>query len=195
MTQTGALVGTMEYMSPEQALGKNLDQRSDLFTVGLIFYELLTGATPFRADSAIASLLRRTSERAVPVSDHDKTIPAELSNISASALNAMPTSVTRTRASCCVIWTPGKAGGRDFGFSTVGRALGPHGQLAAIRWHHYCSHFGDCRLPVSCHAFCALYKKGCNWASAIFGHTSISKGIRRSKPRLAGAQPRRYVEH
>src|SRR5262249_19961774 len=54
MTQTGALVGTMEYMSPEQALGSTLDQRSDLFTLGLIFYELLTGKMPFAADSALA---------------------------------------------------------------------------------------------------------------------------------------------
>jgi tetratricopeptide (TPR) repeat protein/predicted Ser/Thr protein kinase len=90
MTQTGALVGTMEYMSPEQALAKNLDQRSDLFTLGLILYELLTGVTPFRADSAIASLLRRTSERAIPVSDHDGTIPKELSNIVSKCLERDP---------------------------------------------------------------------------------------------------------
>jgi tetratricopeptide (TPR) repeat protein len=90
MTQTGALVGTMDYMSPEQALAKDLDQRSDLFTLGLIFYELLTGVTPFRADSAIASLLRRTSERAIPVSDHDKTIPAALSGIVSKCLERDP---------------------------------------------------------------------------------------------------------
>src|SRR5215813_1483608 len=71
MTQTGALVGTMEYMSPEQALGKELDQRSDLFAAGLIFYELLTGKMPFHAESQIASLLKRTQERAAPVSSHD----------------------------------------------------------------------------------------------------------------------------
>jgi eukaryotic-like serine/threonine-protein kinase len=86
MTQTGALVGTMEYMSPEQALGKDLDQRSDLFTVGLILYELLTGKMPFRAESALASLIKRTQERAVPVSDQDNTIPRPLSNIVSKCL-------------------------------------------------------------------------------------------------------------
>ncbi len=81
MTQTGALVGTMEYMSPEQALGKPLDQRSDIFSLGLIFYELLTGQTPFRADSALASLIKRTQERAVPVSHHDSSISGPLDRI------------------------------------------------------------------------------------------------------------------
>ena len=91
MTQTGALVGTMEYMSPEQALGKELDQRSDLFSAGLIFYELLTGKTPFRADSALASLIKRTQERAIPVSDHDQSIPAALSGMVSKCLERDPT--------------------------------------------------------------------------------------------------------
>ena len=62
-------------MSPEQALGKELDQRSDIFALGLIGYEMLTGNMPFRAESAIASLLKRTRERAVPCATMDPTIP------------------------------------------------------------------------------------------------------------------------
>jgi serine/threonine protein kinase/tetratricopeptide (TPR) repeat protein len=86
MTQSGALVGTMEYMSPEQALGKSLDQRSDIFALGLILYEMLTGKMPFAADSGLASLLKRTQERALPVSNHDATIPGALSGIVSKCL-------------------------------------------------------------------------------------------------------------
>ena len=86
MTQVGALVGTMEYMSPEQALAKDLDQRSDLFTAGLILYELLTGKMPFKAESALASLIKRTQERAVPVSDHDESISGALSGVVSKCL-------------------------------------------------------------------------------------------------------------
>jgi len=86
MTQTGAIVGTMEYMSPEQALGKDLDQRSDIFALGLILYEMLTGKQPFVAESALASLIKRTQERATPVSDVDAQIPGALSGIVSKCL-------------------------------------------------------------------------------------------------------------
>ncbi len=86
MTQTGALMGTVEYMSPEQALGKHLDGRSDLFTVGLIFYELLTCKTPFKADTAMASLLKRNQERALPAAELDASIPKPLSDIVSKCL-------------------------------------------------------------------------------------------------------------
>jgi predicted Ser/Thr protein kinase len=86
MTQTGALVGTMEYMSPEQALAKDLDQRSDIFALGLILYEMLTGKQPFVAESALASLIKRTQERATPVSDVDAQIPGALSGIVSKCL-------------------------------------------------------------------------------------------------------------
>ncbi|MGB7845621.1 MAG: tetratricopeptide repeat protein [Candidatus Acidiferrum sp.] len=86
MTQTGALLGTIEYMSPEQSMGKTLDQRSDIFAVGLIFYELLVGKTPYRADTAMASLLKRNQERAIPAAELDASIPKALSDIVAKCL-------------------------------------------------------------------------------------------------------------
>jgi eukaryotic-like serine/threonine-protein kinase len=81
MTQTGALMGTIEYMSPEQCMGKHLDARSDLFAIGLIFYELLTNETPYKADSAMGSLLLRNQQRAVPASELDASVPKGLSDI------------------------------------------------------------------------------------------------------------------
>src|SRR5208283_986898 len=90
MTQTGMMIGTMEYMSPEQAMGKDLDARSDQFAVGLIFYELLTGFIPFHAESAIASLVKRTQERAVPLLEVDATIPPVLSDIVGKCLERDP---------------------------------------------------------------------------------------------------------
>jgi len=86
MTQTGALLGTIEYMSPEQGMGKNLDGRSDLFAVGLIFYELLTCKMPFKADTAMASLLKRNQERALPAAELDASIPKGLSDIVSKCL-------------------------------------------------------------------------------------------------------------
>jgi eukaryotic-like serine/threonine-protein kinase len=86
MTQTGALLGTIEYMSPEQSMGKSLDQRSDIFAVGLIFYELLTGKTPYKADTVMASLLMRNQQRATPAVDLDETIPKALSDIVSKCL-------------------------------------------------------------------------------------------------------------
>jgi eukaryotic-like serine/threonine-protein kinase len=81
MTQTGALVGTPEYMSPEQAKGQHLDARSDLFSLGIIFYELLTGFSPYKADTAMATLWKRTHEAARPPVELEPGIPRAVSDM------------------------------------------------------------------------------------------------------------------
>jgi len=90
MTRTGTMMGTMEYMSPEQAQAKELDARSDIFTSGLICYELLTGKMPYHADSVVASLLKRMQERAAPPSDWDATIPQPVSELVSKCLERDP---------------------------------------------------------------------------------------------------------
>ena len=90
MTRTGTMMGTMEYMSPEQAQAKELDASSDIFTVGLICYELLTGKMPYHADSVVASLLKRMQERAAPPSDWDASIPQPVSELVSRCLERDP---------------------------------------------------------------------------------------------------------
>src|SRR4029077_16503087 len=90
MTQTGALVGTPEYMSPEQARGEKLTERSDIFSLGVIFYELLTGKSPFPGDAPLATLWKRLQEKPKPPTDIYPTIPKPLNDIVMSALEIEP---------------------------------------------------------------------------------------------------------
>src|SRR6202047_3129438 len=86
MTQTGVLMGTPEYMSPEQAKGIKVDARSDLFALGIIFYEMLTGISPFKAETAMAMMFKRTQERATPLSQLNLGVPPVISDIVSKCL-------------------------------------------------------------------------------------------------------------
>jgi eukaryotic-like serine/threonine-protein kinase len=90
MTQTGALIGTPEYMSPEQVRGEHVDARSDLFTLGIIFQEILTGKLPYQAETAMASMFKRTRERAVSVHHVDPGVAHYLSFIVGKCLEIDP---------------------------------------------------------------------------------------------------------
>ena len=67
MTMAGMLVGTPDYMSPEQVKGLELDGRSDLYSVGVVFYEILTGSVPFKSDSALSVALKQVGEPLPPL--------------------------------------------------------------------------------------------------------------------------------
>ena len=66
LTQTGMIIGTPQYMSPEQVEGLPLDHRSDVYSLGIIMYELLTGETPFQADTPFKLLMKHVKEKPVP---------------------------------------------------------------------------------------------------------------------------------
>ena len=75
MTQTAQVIGTAQYLSPEQARGERVDARSDLYSTGCLLYELLTGRPPFLGDSPVAIAYQHVRENPVPPSHLDPEIP------------------------------------------------------------------------------------------------------------------------
>jgi serine/threonine-protein kinase len=75
MTQTAQVIGTAQYLSPEQARGERVDSRSDLYSAGCLMYELLTGRPPFTGDSPVAIAYQHVTENPVPPSRLDPEIP------------------------------------------------------------------------------------------------------------------------
>jgi serine/threonine protein kinase/tetratricopeptide (TPR) repeat protein len=90
ITQTGYVMGTPNYMSPEQARGEKADERSDLFSLGAVFYELLTYAKPFAAPSLPATIFKILQAEPKPIDDIDARLPRELGAIVAKALAKDP---------------------------------------------------------------------------------------------------------
>src|SRR5437588_8103168 len=81
MTKTGQIVGTINYMSPEQFNGHVVDGRSDIFSAGVLFYEFLTGVLPFDGAETPSVILKILNEPAPPLKDHIKDFPPELEEI------------------------------------------------------------------------------------------------------------------
>ncbi|GAA3670001.1 Stk1 family PASTA domain-containing Ser/Thr kinase [Nocardioides ginsengisoli] len=86
MTQTAAVVGTAQYLSPEQARGETVDSRSDVYSAGCLLYELLTGRPPFVGDSPVAVAYQHVREPAVPPSKHEHDLTPEIDAIVMKAL-------------------------------------------------------------------------------------------------------------
>jgi eukaryotic-like serine/threonine-protein kinase len=90
MTQTAAVVGTAQYLSPEQARGEHVDGRSDIYSTGCLLYELLTGRPPFVGDSPIAVAYQHVREDPVPPSRIDPDIPVAVDAIVLKAMAKNP---------------------------------------------------------------------------------------------------------
>jgi len=90
LTMTGSLLGTPSYMSPEQARGSALDGRSDLFAVGAILYEMLTGQKAFRGDSITGLIFKIITEEPRPIEELEPETPAEVARIIKRALAKAP---------------------------------------------------------------------------------------------------------
>src|SRR5918911_4364174 len=90
MTEAGSIIGTAQYLSPEQAKGAPVDQTSDLYSVGVVLYELLTGVVPFTGDTPVEIAMKHLSATPEPPSAHRAEIPRELDKVVMRALAKDP---------------------------------------------------------------------------------------------------------
>src|SRR5262245_42844221 len=90
MTEAGSIVGTAQYLSPEQARGAPVDQRSDIYSVGVVLYELLTGKLPFNGETPLEIAMKHLSEIPRPPSELRPEIPADLDMVVLRALAKDP---------------------------------------------------------------------------------------------------------
>ena len=87
---TGSLAGTPAYMAPEQVLGKPVDYRTDIYSVGLVLYEMYTGTPAFKAENSVAVALKQMSEEVVPPHAIEPAIPVTIERAILKCLEKEP---------------------------------------------------------------------------------------------------------
>jgi serine/threonine-protein kinase len=90
LTGTGSVIGTAQYLSPEQASGARVGPQSDLYSLGIVLYEMLTGAVPFTGDTPIGVAMRHVAEEVPPPSSVNPDVPAALDDVVAKATAKEP---------------------------------------------------------------------------------------------------------
>lgn len=103
-TETGAMMGTPDYMSPEQAQGVRVDQRSDIYSVGVILYEMVTGRVPFEAETPLAVILKHISEPLPPPTTLKPDLSPHLERVILKALAKKPEDRFATCAEFLEAW-------------------------------------------------------------------------------------------
>ncbi|MFY9919985.1 MAG: Stk1 family PASTA domain-containing Ser/Thr kinase [Mycobacterium sp.] len=98
VTQTAAVIGTAQYLSPEQARGEKVDARSDVYSLGCVLYEILTGEPPFVGDSPVAVAYQHVREDPIPPSQRNRDISPELDAVVLKSLAKNPDNRYQTAA-------------------------------------------------------------------------------------------------
>lgn len=101
-TATGAVVGTALYMSPEQARGERPDERSDIYSLGVMLYEMITGVPPFKADSAVSLMMKHVTQPIPDIRQVNQNVPDLLAAVTKKALAKEPGERYRTASDMAV---------------------------------------------------------------------------------------------
>jgi eukaryotic-like serine/threonine-protein kinase len=87
LTKTGYVIGSPKYMAPEQILGKKVDERADIYSVGVMLYEMLTGSPPYHRGDHMSVMYQHVQGRARPPIEANPTLPQELSDTVMKAMS------------------------------------------------------------------------------------------------------------
>jgi eukaryotic-like serine/threonine-protein kinase len=111
MTEAGSILGTAQYLAPEQAKGEPVDERTDLYSVGVVLYEMLTGAVPFLGDSAVTVALKHVNEQPTEPAEVVPGMPHSLNQIVLKALAKDPDHRYRNAAEFSADLVAARSGG------------------------------------------------------------------------------------
>ena len=186
VTATGTLMGTPEYMSPEQLRGDEVDFRSDLYSLAIVIYELFTGALPFRGDSPVATIVRQLQEppaldaAALPEALRPVLLRALAKDAGASATRPRPRCARRSRRRA-----PPRV--RPAWSAHAGSAAAPPPRRRATS--------ADGRRRSAC-PWCASGSPGsaCSpWRRTCWAPAAWCRCLRRRRPACRRAPPRRQT--
>jgi serine/threonine-protein kinase len=90
LTNAGTILGTPEYLSPEQAVGKAVDSRTDIYSLGVVLFQMLTGRVPFTGATPVMTVIQHTMSTPPSVSQLNPTIPRQVEDVILKALAKSP---------------------------------------------------------------------------------------------------------
>ena len=90
LTKTGRVLGTTDYVSPEQAMGQQVDARSDIYSLGIVLYEMLTGEVPFKADNLVGVAMKHVNEKMPDVQKRRRDVSSALAAVVERATEKKP---------------------------------------------------------------------------------------------------------
>ena len=184
LTTTGVILGTVTHISPEQARGEEPDARSDLYSVGILVYELLTGRPPFRAESEIGTAMQHVHDPPPPLRSFKPGIPRQIESAVLQALQKDPQD--RYGSADEMRRALESAGGE-----TPTRALRATKPVPAVASQAPGAVAGDRRSPASRLAVAALILVGLSVLAALLIPTLVDRVPSGSRPDRGGDRQRR----